>query len=1778
MKQKPAQRAWTMLLILTLTLPQLIRADMTDPGGNITLSEEDVSPVGGFSSADGVSLESGSRPPAPLLSSDYEKLYDEAQKLYDAGYIFRTTQLQILPATTIEEALHNYADFNDGVWFKEFCFDYDQITADGYCPPPSGAITQTIRNDLFDGLKLFGVLATAPVNAMMRVDGQPANVRETGARGALDAAREIANIHLIFGNEFLVDATDYRFSAGAIPNAEEIISTEISELEQAAQQFELAMDILSYAFTTPLNGRILYAWQEPHYLGEYFGEREFETFGVASGRLVTTLGEIAARYRQLGQDEKALAIYNEAFTTQYLLTLALAQDASERNADYLTNGSWDMLNNLARMRAQAQAIQDGLNPFGYGAEYVPLHAYDTLRAKALELWGYAGSDEQDARTAQREFDTNYTELVGQLADLTGKYDDQLLELCGPPNEHGNNGYEYCNGGLMKENYHDWMAARLRVELAQLRVQNVVSQTIIEQERSGGVINVTLGTADAVSAELLAKGVEASEKTVNTTVESTEDRSYKGAEGRVRAYAKAECTVSTKNLGTGSGCSATAGVEVSGEGWLGEEWSTLNVDSTETVYDPEAEALAQFDANIAYLEALRDAGIEGANSEAAIRNLLLRQAELMQEIKIAVEEQKKLADEHNHLLQKFNYLLNQRQQAEQRMVDSYLNNPAYRIVRDNLTVQAAESVDLAAQYAFLAARAAEYDFVTEFPGVGDIFKVRTARDVRNFLTALDGWYLAVDRPGQLNRYPYTISLAKDILGLTDQNLDPDGSLSPQQIAQLRYTQFQGFLQQNILENGTLKFQFVTSLDHKIMPTQYLFSPNIWNNRIAGLDEPLAGAQGVGVNILTHQSGIVYRPEVVLTHGGHAAYRTYDCDSEGRNCVIKRYDPGPSMPVGYQVPAGLNPVNTTVVIKPQINGAGGERNGGLVNLSVAATGWTFRIPGDSLGDLDLSQVEDIQLLVDSTGRAIPINARAAERDARWLQAQFDGQPLPLDEPLGGFEGLPLEAASNPNRELSVVTAQAAAAISPPMVLAGNLPALVDDGQLSGHYVGTVGITNPLASILRVGFVLFDLNGVLSGTLDVTRTQAYSEPLALHGISDGSTFTLTSEIHNGLVAGQPVQRSFRLVGQPVADGNTLRGFYTEVITGLLPALVVAEGGFSVSRPALPGRGSTGSSLAMQVEPSAIPTNGSAVVTITLFIGGAAAPPTRVNFTSDLGMLSSPTITTSNGIAIVTFNAGSTPGQATITATNGTLTSTAHVNIVDPSLPVDLSVQAEREIIAIGSSTVISAFLANGLGQPIAASTRVTFTVSEGTVSPPAADTDANGVAIITFTAAITPGLATVQATNGSFTNTVQVRAVDPTVPTNLQVEANRTAIATAGDSTAILASVINALGEVLTPTTRITFTTDLGTLSSRAVDTGNTGLPGYAQVRLDSGSVSGLATIHATNGSFTSTVRVNIVDPAVPAQVQVEVRPASIPARGSASITVTLFNGLGGLVETATDVEFTTDLGTVTPQVVATTNGVAVATFNAGSTAGLATIRAGSGNVYGTAYVRIGESAAALQVVKTRDIGGLSEVPLGGVVTYTIVISNSGGSVATSVVMTDPLPSGVTFGTWVEQGTGTVIVPLQTVAWGPADVAAHTAYTISFTVNVTSSTDFVGSTITNTATVTASNAANVLTATAAVTVADVAIAGLTATNDGPTILGQATTLTATITAGSSVAYAWAFGDGEFGSSAVTTHTYSAAGLYTATITASNSVSLLTATTTVSIVAADYYYIYLPLTLRNQ
>jgi len=116
--------------------------------------------------------------------------------------------------------------------------------------------------------------------------------------------------------------------------------------------------------------------------------------------------------------------------------------------------------------------------------------------------------------------------------------------------------------------------------------------------------------------------------------------------------------------------------------------------------------------------------------------------------------------------------------------------------------------------------------------------------------------------------------------------------------------------------------------------------------------------------------------------------------------------------------------------------------------------------------------------------------------------------------------------------------------------------------------------------------------------------------------------------------------------------------------------------------------------------------------------------------------------------------------------------------------------------------------------------------------------------------------------------------------------------------------------------------------------------------------------------------------------------------------------------------------------------------------------------------------------------------------------------------------------------------------------------------------------TAVVTASNPISSVTATTTVVITSALISGLTASNDSPMLLGSTTTLTASVTSGNGVAYTWNLGDGQIRAGQVITYRYASFGIFTAIVTATNTLNQMSAATTVTITAP--YHTSLPLVLR--
>ncbi len=216
----------------------------------------------------------------------------------------------------------------------------------------------------------------------------------------------------------------------------------------------------------------------------------------------------------------------------------------------------------------------------------------------------------------------------------------------------------------------------------------------------------------------------------------------------------------------------------------------------------------------------------------------------------------------------------------------------------------------------------------------------------------------------------------------------------------------------------------------------------------------------------------------------------------------------------------------------------------------------------------------------------------------------------------------------------------------------------------------------------------------------------------------------------------------------------------------------------------------------------------------------------------------------------------------------------------------------------------------------------------------------------------------------------------------------------------------------------------------------------------------------------------------------------------------------------------------------------------------------------------SVVAPNVGITKTVTPATATP-GATVTYTLQVSNTGDATATNVVITDVIPTELVNLSVTALGftiTDTLAAPAY--VWQASDLPPTAGGAIVI-VGEFPPTVTVGSIITNAAEIAADidwESAN-RSSQATLTIVDAPIIGLAAINDSPTILGASTQFTVAQVAGTNVSYAWDFGDGQFGVGATPTHTYSAPGVYTATVTATNSAGSVSVTTPVTILAADLH-----------
>ena len=292
-----------------------------------------------------------------------------------------------------------------------------------------------------------------------------------------------------------------------------------------------------------------------------------------------------------------------------------------------------------------------------------------------------------------------------------------------------------------------------------------------------------------------------------------------------------------------------------------------------------------------------------------------------------------------------------------------------------------------------------------------------------------------------------------------------------------------------------------------------------------------------------------------------------------------------------------------------------------------------------------------------------------------------------------------------------------------------------------------------------------------------------------------------------------------------------------------------------------------------------------------GQPLPGVTVNFTGSLGTLSAATATTTSaGVAEVNWTPGSVVGTASINASTGGFNQVVQITISSaPAATIELSSGTSE--LTPNSSTAVTVAVKDSNGNPISGEL-VTLSRSgsaAGSLSAVTATTNANGEAVVTYTAGVSQGSDTITVRLGSnsaitTTQDIDVSSVNAQVGGLTLVAGNTSTVVESTTPIVVRATVTDTNGQPL-PGVTVNFSNSLGTLSS---PTGISNSSGVAEVTWTPGSVVGTASINASTGGFNQVVLITINPDLNSAVLTLGTTASSLYAGATATLTARLVDG--------------------------------------------------------------------------------------------------------------------------------------------------------------------------------------------------------------------------------------------------------------------------------------------------
>lgn len=826
--------------------------------------------------------------------------------------------------------------------------DVDLITfvgEDGDGIPDTFILPENIDQRLLSAIATFGYEACTGSDP----DGE-ANLRE--------AIRLLTNIYLMIGDEFLIDALEWRFSSDTLG-----MEAKLDEQLLLLAKGRLLHDAAVAAF---VQGFSMHVGDTCH-ISDYFDPVIFNLFHIAVDRASTTMRETTSKKlaRQIapGTADSAMSqsgsLLRESYTATYLATAAAAQKEA---LEFLNNGGDRLYTALKSLQQQAGIYFGTLNPLGFDDRYIPMQDYNpTLKGRAEAALTIAEQSKSIFDAEDRLFDSNVDALKSvhhsiatnvfrnQLADLTGmdvadvtigninavKQSGEDLYDCDPEDLD----FQSCidasaAGGVLKSKYSQIRTAQLRIDKAELQKKNILSAIEAENRRFNNQLRIERednGEVQDMLNEFLHK--------------------MKNARTKIKVHKR-------------------------------DKKKGKKTKSYETQYKLVDDPL-QFDTDKAKKsqELLTEYRIKNAenNHEVTIMGMLRQVAEIDIEIDLAIEMYNSIVNDfdtaitqRDNLVFSFEKSMEYYNDSEETIKNKITES---RIMRSEAALNLTRDKNRAVHRTYLAAKALEFKYLKPLENISmgggetldiqDLYKIQTPGDLQTFQDSLANYDTCAW--GSVNARLYRISFARDVLGLTDAYLEETYNVFTYgEKAQKRQELLQGYLNSKLdIEWNELSLNFSISLTDEVIKRYHKYNTKIWWGNASPPCDPVE-AKGVTVLITTNQTASL-EPYVTLTMKGTQTFLNRDSE-------IVEY-----VPVSEYLNMQVADTDNTLITKGSFDAFINEDpdaaslhewTNSFKGRSIASANWSLVIEDFSYPyDLDWSKVTDIIIYMDTMGNELP-----------------------------------------------------------------------------------------------------------------------------------------------------------------------------------------------------------------------------------------------------------------------------------------------------------------------------------------------------------------------------------------------------------------------------------------------------------------------------------------------------------------------------------------------------------------------------------------------------------------------------------------------------------------------------------------------------------------------------------------------------------------------------------------------------------------------------------------